>query len=282
VPRVAICAIFKNEAAYLYEWLSFHAFLGVTKFFLYNNNSTDDSVAVIRSWPGPQDVYVIDWPMIPGQNAAYADMIARHRDAADWCAFIDCDEFLCPQTGLSLPETLDLIDPSASGLYVHWRMFGSSGQTEQHAGLVTERFTRRAYDSFGPNNIGKSVVRLGLATTAGFCHIVQTNGRMINDSGDEIDQHGNGIHHRSSHKLLALHHYYTKTMEEWRRRRSMGKADKAPDAADFVRTEKDFHLHDQNVVQDVTALRISQRMKPLFYPHEHAVPSTGPEVPSWI
>lgn len=263
--RVAVCAIFRNEASYLYEWLSFHAFLGVHKFFLYNNNSDDNSVEVIKSWPGRDNVTVIDWPMVGGQNAAYSHMITNYRDAADWCAFMDCDEFLCPQTGMSIPATMALVDPGISGLYVHWRIFGSSGHTTRNAGLVTERFTRRAHDNFGPNNIGKSVVRLADATDVGFCHLVQTTGHMTNDEGDEINQKGNGIHSRSTHKLFSLNHYYTKTLEEWRLRRSLGKADRQPDEADYRRTEEDFHLHDQNVVEDLTAYGISQRMKPIFY-----------------
>lgn len=265
MSRLTICAIFKNEAAYLYEWLSFHSFLGVKKFFLYNNNSSDNSLEIIRSWPQSELVTVIDWPMIGGQNAAYADMLTRHRDEADWCAFIDCDEFLCPSNGLDLISAIELVDPPPSGLYVHWRMFGSSGHKEQLPGLVTERFTRRSHDSFGPNSIGKSIVRLAETTEVGFCHIVRTRGLLVNDSGDTIDQQGNGIHSRSSHRLIALNHYYTKSSEEWRYRREFGKADKAPNDPDFRRDMEDFYRHDQNEVEDYTAFRITQNMKPLFY-----------------
>jgi hypothetical protein len=264
-PRVAICAVFKNEGPYLYEWLSFHAFLGVTKFFLYNNNSDDDSVEVINSWPGRASVTLIDWPEIPGQISAYNDMIRNHRDEADWCAFIDCDEFICPQMALNIPTIMTLVDSSASALYVHWRIFGSSGEKARRPGLVTERFTHRAHDSFGPNSIGKSFVRLRYATEVGFCHIVRSTSRMINDASDEIDQSGNGIHSRSSFRLLALNHYFTKSHEEWTRRRSIGKADVAPNDPGFIRDEEEFYRHDQNVELDLAAKKISGEMRLLFY-----------------
>ncbi len=264
--NLAICAIFKNEADYLYEWLSFHAFVGVQHFYLYNNNSTDSSLDVIASWPFRDRVTVIDWPDIPGQISAYRHMIATRRDAATWCAFIDCDEFLCPQSGASLGEALDRFAPRCSALYAHWLMFGSSGEIEHRPGLVTERFTRRAYDSFGPNQIGKSIIKLAEATEVGFCHMIRTRGTMLNDAGETIDQMGSGAHTGYSHRFLAVNHYFTKSRAEWRRRRAAGKADTPSDSPDFFRAEEEFHRHDQNVHLDLTAFRIAQCMKPIYYP----------------
>lgn len=275
-----VCAIFKDEAEYLYEWLSFHNYIGVQHFYLYNNNSTDRSLDVIRSWPFQDRVTVIDWPAIPGQVSAYRHMIENHRDAAEWCAFIDCDEFLCPQTEVPVGAVLDMFTEQCTGLYVHWLMFGSSGQVEKRPGLVTERFTRRGYDSFPPNHIGKSVVKLRDVTEAGFCHMIRTKGRMINDSGDEIAQMGNGIHTGFSHRLIALNHYYTKSFAEWRERRAKGKADKAVDAPDFKRSDGEFYQHDQNVFEDLKAFQITQRMKPFYYRPE-APDAGGPVEPLW-
>jgi hypothetical protein len=272
---LVICAIFKNEAPYLYEWLSYHAYVGVKHFFLYDNNSDDNSREVIESWPERDKVTVIDWPHIPGQNAAYRHMIETHRNKDTWCAFIDCDEFLTPQRGGSLREALDWFEPRCNGFLVHWLMFGSSGQVNASPGPVTERFVRRAQTSFPPNNFGKSVVRLNRATEVAFCHIIRCIGDMLNDNGEVIDQLGSGSHTNSSHNLLALNHYYTKSLTEWQKRRSMGKADKTQDASDFRRLEEDFHRHDQNVVEDLTAVRITQLMKPIYYRNVAVLKSTS-------
>ena len=40
--ELAICAIFREEAPFLEEWLTFHSGVGVTHFYLYNNYSTDN------------------------------------------------------------------------------------------------------------------------------------------------------------------------------------------------------------------------------------------------
>src|SRR5690348_6409443 len=44
---LSACAIFRNEAPYLAEWLVFHLGVGVEHFYLYENNSTDDFESVL-------------------------------------------------------------------------------------------------------------------------------------------------------------------------------------------------------------------------------------------
>lgn len=44
---LAICAIAKNEGRYIREWLSYHYLVGVRRFFIYDNGSSDDMVEEI-------------------------------------------------------------------------------------------------------------------------------------------------------------------------------------------------------------------------------------------
>lgn len=37
---VALCVIVKNQAADLQEWLQYHRFIGISRVYLYDNNST--------------------------------------------------------------------------------------------------------------------------------------------------------------------------------------------------------------------------------------------------
>ena len=45
--KIAVCAIFKDEAPYLLEWLAFHKMIGVDLFFLYDNDSSDGGSELI-------------------------------------------------------------------------------------------------------------------------------------------------------------------------------------------------------------------------------------------
>ena len=46
MDKIAACAIFKDEAPYLLEWLAFHRMIGVDLFVLYDNGSS-------RRWRRP-------------------------------------------------------------------------------------------------------------------------------------------------------------------------------------------------------------------------------------
>lgn len=253
---LAVCLIVRNEAEYIDEWLAYHRAVGVERFLIYNNNSTDRTAEVVEGWNGFRSVRLMHWPTIPGQLAAYSHALESFRETAEWCAFIDCDEFLCPQADFALPEVLARLDDGCGALYVHWLMFGSSGQVVRAPGRVTERFVRRGRNDFGPNCIGKTIVRMRRALHVPNPHIVQCEGRMVNDAGEEIDQTQYGYHRAPSHRLLAVNHYFTKSLEEWHERRSRGKADKAAGDPDFVRTEEEFRRHDVNDVVDLRAARI--------------------------
>ena len=93
--HLAICAIFRNEAPYLQEWIEFHRLAGIEKFHLYQNRSDDNFETVLRPYIDEGLVELIDWPREPPcQMEAYADFISRHSGEPWWVAFIDCDEFL--------------------------------------------------------------------------------------------------------------------------------------------------------------------------------------------
>ncbi len=59
---LSICAIFKNEAAYLGEWIEFHRLAGVEHFYLYNNLSDDNYFSVLKYYIDKGTVTLRDWP----------------------------------------------------------------------------------------------------------------------------------------------------------------------------------------------------------------------------
>lgn len=138
--ELAVCAIFKDEARDLGEWLTFHAGVGVEHFYLYNDASSDAYLAVLEPWLRSGRVTLVDWNG-RGQRHAYDDCIARHRMQARWIAFIDLDEFLFSPEHPDLRRVLaDYRD--VSSLFVYWVLFGSSGHGPRPAGPVVEAYTR--------------------------------------------------------------------------------------------------------------------------------------------
>ena len=144
VDKIAICAIFKDEAPYLLEWLAFHKMIGVDFFFLYNNGSDDGGADLIRRSSFARNVTLIDWPDRPGQLAAYNHFRVNHARRFTWAAFIDIDEFIMPVAGSSIRDILvrKVYQPYAA-ILLQWLVFGPSGHNRRPEGLVIENYTRR-------------------------------------------------------------------------------------------------------------------------------------------
>ena len=107
--ELAVCAIYRDEADYLAEWVEFHRLVGAERFFLYNNFSEDHHREVLAPYVEEGLVTVRDWPVLDGrvgQIAAYDDYLRWHRYDSRWIAFIDLDEFLFSPGRSSLPDVL--------------------------------------------------------------------------------------------------------------------------------------------------------------------------------
>lgn len=159
-PYLSICVIFKDEAPYLPEWIEFHRLVGVERFLLYDNASSDGGREVLEPWMGPGVVSVADCSIplgVGGQSWAYTDALGRARGYTRWLAFIDLDEFLYSPTGRPLPDVLREYDQHP-GVVLNWQVYGSSGQTSANDGLVIERFVSRARTAWVRNRRVKSIV----------------------------------------------------------------------------------------------------------------------------
>ncbi|MCC7275930.1 MAG: glycosyltransferase family 92 protein [Alphaproteobacteria bacterium] len=140
--ELAACAIFRDEARHLAEWLAFHRLVGVERFFLYDNGSIDDWQAAITASGIADAVTVTSWPLSPGQRAAYDDCLFRFGPQARWIAFIDCDEFLFATDGADLRETLAHY-AEWPGVGVNQIEYGASGHRRRPSGPVTRNYVRR-------------------------------------------------------------------------------------------------------------------------------------------
>ena len=107
--NVSICAIFKNESKYIKEWIEFHKIVGIEHFYMYNNFSEDDYKSVLNSYINEGIVTLIEWPKKQGQIEAYHDCIKRFSLETKWLGFIDLDEFIVPNTNITIKGFIDKI-----------------------------------------------------------------------------------------------------------------------------------------------------------------------------
>ena len=140
--NVSICAIFKDEATYLKEWLEFHMIVGVEHFYLYNNNSSDNYKEILKPYIDKGIVTLTDWPKPQSQMEAYKDCVDNYAKETKWFGFIDLDEFVVPNDYEDIYSFLKKFEDNRPVVIVYWKHFGSSGLINRDMkGLVTEDFT---------------------------------------------------------------------------------------------------------------------------------------------
>lgn len=136
---LTICAVFKNEAQYLDEWLTFHSNLGVERFVLFDDESNDHFQEVLEPWVRAKRVEV--WPAKGRkQLKLYNVCLRKERFKSRWLGFIDIDEFLWTPSHKSIPEALNMF-ASASAIMIGWRLFGSSGHKKPPVTSVIASFS---------------------------------------------------------------------------------------------------------------------------------------------
>lgn len=257
--RFSVVVIAKNEGDYIEEWVAYYKVIGADCIFLYDNESSDGLKDKLQKYI--EEGFVI-YNYIEGlgkQYEAYNDAIKRYGSLCKYMAFVDCDEFLMPSDPSD--NVIDIIehvfkrDKSVGALGINWYMFGSSGQTKKTDGLVMERFVERAVFDSVRNKIVKSIVNPRCVKEINHPHYpvlykgyytVGIDGALACGPYHEIYQE----------VALRVNHYYTKSREEWDKRRSLNEVmDGSP------KKHIPFETVDDNDVRDETALYYVNQVK---------------------
>ena len=256
VPYLAICACFQNEAPYLKEWIEFHRLVGVERFFLYDNNSTDDGREVLEPYVESGLVVVHDWPVYPrGQIPAYEHCLREHMYDATWIAFIDLDEFLFSPTKQRVSELMAGYH-AWPALAVNGAMFGTSGHRHMPDGLVIENYVHRTAH-WGFNGARKMIVRPPLAIGCALNNPHQ----FIYREGYPVDE--NERHYTLPLKYCSFHlfrfnHYWTKSEEEAKAKFARPRGDlgvSRPWEEFLITQERMNELRDEEILHYLPAMR---------------------------
>ena len=249
---LAVCAIFRNEAPYLAEWLEFHRVVGVERFFLYDNESTDGYRDVLGPYVDDGVVALREWPGVSVQRAAYDDCLLAHRDEARWIAFIDVDEFLFSPGGRGVPDLLRAYE-DAPGVGVGALHFYTSGHRTRPPGLVIENYVARAGN---PTTWVKSVVDPRRAVRCVSAHtFAYASGHAVDMARQPFEQPMG----RHPIRPLRINHYYTKSEEEFLEKWSQPRADsgrpRPPIPLERLRAIAERQLADRAILRYVPAVR---------------------------
>lgn len=225
--KLAICAIFQNEAEWLKEWLEFHYLQGVEHVYLYNNNSTDDYKQVLDPYIEEGCVTLTDWlytydemahkEWIAIQTGAYMDCIKRFGDKTNWLACIDVDEFLFCPTGDQLPDFLKSFE-KYPGVAVNWLKFGTSGVEDIPPNkLLIECLTRCLVHSHRENRYFKSIVQPKDVLECPQAHyFTYKDGKCAVGADKKKVKHNTMRKSPISLNHIRINHYVTRTVRHFR------------------------------------------------------------------
>jgi hypothetical protein len=251
--ELAVCAIFREEAPFLDEWIAFHVGVGAQHFYLYNNFSTDNFRDVLKPWMARGLVTLIDWPRPVGQLSAYRHCLKRARRECRWLAFIDIDEFLFSPQSIDIRPILNRY-ADLPGLFVWQLFFGSNGHVSRPQVPVTTAYVKRA-----------SLDRVSAKTIA--------NPRMVYRVGVHLCKYWLGEAFDTSRlgltegrqpvlEVLRINHYWSRSLEDLHVKIGRG------DASTPQRRETDWHLAfesslnaetDDAIIPVARAIRTAQR-----------------------
>ncbi len=219
----SIAAVYKNEPD-LREWIEYHRIVGVERFYLYDNGSTDNSREMLQPYI---DKGIVIYHYVPGecmQMPVYRDAVYRTKGETYWLALIDIDEYLCPVTKNNVADLLKDFE-NYPALGVNWVVFDSNDLEKRPENTtVIEAFTRvkKNYQKKANCHI-KTILKPEEVNIIDHPHFATYRGHKlaVTENFEEI-----GIHHAlktsinaftktNSVAKIRLNHYHSKSLEEY-------------------------------------------------------------------
>jgi len=227
----------KNEGCFLLECVAHYRAVGFEHVFLYTNDNSDGSDALLDALDGTHFVTVIRnevGPLVSPQVKAYEHSIHLLHALRDfeWVSYFDVDEFLVPAEhhDYSVIEAIIALErryPSRlaaasdaigmeperrpSAICHNWNWYGSEGQIRREDGLVQERFSHSV-----AHGLVKSLVRLADIGTMATIHVPGPKGiAFVNAAFDPITIGVDCMTEPPDAVHGTLNHYYQKSFEEF-------------------------------------------------------------------
>ena len=254
---VVLICIVKNEAPFLAEWIAHNLALGFDRIFIFDNESTDETAAIIKkigeAWPVEYRL----WPSRAGSSPqidAYNWAMTHVASTYDWVTFFDCDEFLVLHKHEVIGDFLTGFGTDIGAIGINWLGFGSSGQENDNYGLVTDTFIHGAKPHAGNNQHIKTIARTKCVTSMVIHHAILREGRYVHPNGQSLGMSNtDGLSNTIEHSTAQLNHYQIKSRVDFDRKIARGRAGlpandpqriRPPDEADRI-----FRALDHNQVE---------------------------------
>lgn len=217
--KLGVLSMARNEAPILSEWIEHHLAIGADRLFIYSNDNTDGTDALLRWFALRAPVTPLFTSAAPGvnvqlKNYQHAFFLLPELRLYEWVLMIDADEFLVPAARFDcrLPTLLDAAPADTDAILFPWLWRLWDRSFERGPGLLTERYPHAIHHSHF-----KSVFRLGRATGLTAIHMPNfEHGATIRDSGfASIPPDRIWTHEPKNLEGGWINHYWGRSFEEF-------------------------------------------------------------------
>jgi|GEM_PF-7049954 Domain of unknown function. len=253
-------SIIKNEASYMPEWLEYHILMGIEKFYIYDNDSTDNIREVLEPYIAAGIVDYMPWSGKAQQVNVCNHCLSKCKLDTRWLLHFDIDEFIVTQTDENIPAYLRRMEEHPA-ILLTWLAHGTSGHKTRVPGLVMERFKDHVdYDLANwvgapggwTNSQVKQIVNPRLVD-----RFVSPHMQPLLGSAVTVNSKGEAVHafnHEPEGRTLAnihINHYPLKSEEEFWNKRGKGRGTKVIEDEKQQKYYDDyFKRHNHNDVKN--------------------------------
>lgn len=210
--KCSICAIIKNEQLFLKEWIDWHLSIGFDSIYLCEDIGSTSHKEITDQYCNVTLLqYNDDMSQYENgrgafrQYAFYSYFIKHYKHIADWCAFIDVDEFIHIEDNKNIKELLSDYD-KFNALYIYWKFYNANNHIKRPIGLIQNNYIEEIEtDSFDNGWKYKSIANFNKPIKMISVHNIINGVNSFKMKTHRI---------RTYHKIW-INHYFTKSWEDW-------------------------------------------------------------------
>ena len=249
-----ICCICKNESKYIEEFIEYHLELGFDKIIIGDNNEVDGERYddQLKDYIDYGEVEIVNLRGQVAQQLAFYNHIIKDYKY-EWCAFIDCDEFITFAKDSKFTNIKDFLK-SRDNVFAYglnWQVYGDNNRVYAGDGDVVDRFkipmpTDFTFHYKFPENYHiKSIIKLcgdefifdRTPHNVNFNEYFSPNGEKFPTSP---------FNPKMDFSVVYIRHFYTKSLEEWVNKKMKNKhADCKPSDLPIYYPIEDYFIYNR-------------------------------------
>ena len=216
----AICAFMKKENQFIDEWLSYHISIGIDKFVIFDNNDGFEDYPMteyVSRQAAAKRVKIINRRNVKLDKEKDIKMI-YDSCRTDWICFLDIDEFIYVEDGLSIKDALSKeCYAGCSNIVMPSIVYSDTNNIycdENHT--VINRFSEISVFKSKYANILKSFIKTGISKYDKISPqgILKHGLISVTSSGNSISLEYPMIKFSDVYPIV-IHSYPTKSLEEY-------------------------------------------------------------------